>query len=704
MPVDGESRATFIRSRTRGGLLVQVSGTIDETFNSDELVAGAAEIMVVDLGGVRRITSFGIRAWVRALERLHVSYLCLTECPPQIVAQLNMVAGFAGKGEVVSFRAPYFCPACEELTSSLFDLRRVDHQQAVNSMDLAEPDCPSCGETCEFDDIAEIFLQYFRATPIPNPPALANALIDGREVGQSFVIEKQIAGQVTGLWMWGAMDRPQYFRHLADGLQGLVVVVLADVEGAADKAFTAFIGFLHACIAEVYLARVPHHLLSRLVRTSKDIGSARVVSVMLPFYCATCRRTSELEVPASVLAEPNGFFSFQGYCPECVHAAQPRISGDVLQAGQRLSIVKPPMSVRDYLVERSSGPSPAPDSWDDETVENPLAKYRIEQYLGSGGMGDVYRARHVGIAGFQKVVVVKRIRSERLGDKRAVERFLQEARLSARLSHPNLVQIFDLGRMEGSYFLTMEYVDGPDLDTVLNLCRKLQVSIPIELCLRVASDVCQGLHAAHNYKNEAGVLEPIIHCDVTPGNVLISSGGVVKLTDFGIAKLHDAEADGNSEDLQGTYGFVAPELLIGSSATSVRPSIDVYGVGVLLFECLSGTRLFDGQNWHEIRTAILERSIPRLSNYRIGISPHLERSFARAVERNPNKRYSDVRSLQRDIDIAIDELKRPASTQHVADWLQSILARRDDVGEPGDADTMNDLSRETTGLIDRFDE
>ena len=635
---DADLHATITRSRTRGGLVIRIAGTVDETFPTDDFVAGATGVMVVDLGGVERITSFGIRSWEGALKRLQVDYLCFTNCPPSIVAQLNMVSGFAGKGEVVSFQAPYFCASCDQMTMSLFDLRRADHQRAIGRMELPEVACDTCGSACAFDDIPESFLQYFRAESTPNPPALANALIDGRELGQVFTIEKQITDEITGLWMWGAMDRPQYFRRLADGLQGDVVIVLADVEGAADKAFDAFGGFLRACEAAVYLARVPRHLIGRLVAVPGGIGSATVVSVMLPFYCAPCQRTLHLEVPAAVLTSANGFFTFAGHCTECLQTAQPRISADVLEAGQRLPIAEPPIAVRDYLTERSGGPTPDLETWDDETVENPLAKYRIEQYLGSGGMGDVYRARHVGIAGFEKVVVIKRIRSERLGDKQAIEGFSREARLSARLSHPNLVQVFDFGKMEGSYFLTMEYVDGPDLQTVLGLCRKLYIDVPIELGLRVVSDVCQGLHAAHTYKNDAGELEPIIHRDVTPGNVLVSSGGVVKLTDFGIAKLHDANADGQSQALEGTYRFVPPELLTRAPFATARPSVDVYGVGVLLFECLSGRRLFEGADWSEVRAAVLERPVPRLSQHRIGISPHLERTFCRRGRRSSSQR------------------------------------------------------------------
>ena len=699
-----DSRALITRTRTRGGLLVRIDGDIDETFDIEEFLTGAVGVMVIDLDGVNRITSYGIRSWIDALERLQVDYYCFVRCTPQIVAQLNMVTGFVGKGEVVSFHAPFYCPSCEHITSLVFDLRRADHRQSLATIDAQPVDCPKCGDPCEFDDIPDIYLQYFRGTPMPSPPALANALIDGRETGQAFSIEKQVTSTVTGFWMWGTMDRPQYFRRLGDGLQGDVVIVMAEVESAGDRPLKAFLKFLRSDEAAMYLARVPSHLLVRLAQKKRALGDAKLISVLLPFYCAHCKRTVTIEVPGQVLARSNGFSGYSGYCTDCGHKAQPRIPGDVLEAGQHLPFGAAPRSVLEYLVERSRGPTPDAETWDDETVDNPLiSKYRIEKYLGRGGMSDVYRARHVGPAGFEKIVVIKRIRDDRLADASSVDMFLQEARLSARLSHPNLVQIFDFGQMEGSYYLTMEYVDGPDLRTVLNLCRKLHIDVPLELGLRIVSDVCQGLHAAHTHKNDLGQQEPIIHRDVTPGNVLISSGGVVKLTDFGIAGQADPDGQTQPEPVKGTVRFIAPEMLTSPRFSSARPTVDIYGAGVLLFECLTSRPLFGGESWAETLKAILERPVPGLSQYRVGISPHLERTFFRAVERNPNKRYQEARQLQRHLDRAIDELKRPASAQHLADWMSGVLARQNELATRAVDDTFNDLGLDNTGLLTEAD-
>lgn len=674
---------------------------IDETFDADDLVAGATGVLVIDLDGVQRITSFGIRAWVNALKRLRTDYYCLINCQPNLVSQLNLVTGFAVQGEVVSFHAPFFCPECDDSTSMVLDLRRPEHRQAVASLELPEVECPSCGSACEFDDMPDVYFQYFRAASLPNPPVLANAMIDGRETGQSFVIEKQIEGSITALWMSGTLDKPGYFRRLADGLQGDVVIVTANIEEVTAQGIKALSSFLHAPDMTLYLARVPPCLSLALAlarpgtfggtlggkldgRPHSKLGAARVVSVMLPFYCAHCDRTVAIEVPAGSLMDESKAASFEGYCPDCSHKAHPRVPADLFSAVHDLPLCPTPPQVREYLIARPNSPTPETRPGIDTTGENPLGKYRIQKFLGSGGMGEVFLARHLGPAGFEKPVVVKRIRADLLADSKAVDLFLQEARLSARLSHPNLVQIFDFGQVEDGYFLTMEYVDGPDLQTVLATCQAVHVDIPIELCCRILSDLCKGLHAAHHYRDESGQVRPIVHRDVTPGNVLISSEGVVKLTDFGIAKSEISSHETQPGLLKGTVRFIAPELLTSPKLSSSRPTIDIYGAGVLLYECLTGHPLFEGEGWANTLKAVLEQPVPRLSQRRIGISPHLERTFQRAVERNPNKRYQDILDLQSDLEKAIRELNRPASSHDLAMWLQALSERKDTHADTGE--------------------
>ncbi|MEM9493993.1 MAG: hypothetical protein AAGC55_32900, partial [Myxococcota bacterium] len=220
--------------------------------------------MVVDLDGVKRITSFGIREWITALQRLRADYYCFINCTPPIVSQLNMVAGFIGTGEVISFHIPYLCRQCNATSSEVLDLRRADHREIVASLEPPLTTCSKCGADSEFDDLPDLYFQYFRGAPLPHPPALANNIIDGRDSGQSFNIEKHIADTVTGVWLSGSLNRAPYFRYLADGLQGDVVLVTADIDSVNSDGLRGFTDFLRTPELSSYVARVPPVLVASL--------------------------------------------------------------------------------------------------------------------------------------------------------------------------------------------------------------------------------------------------------------------------------------------------------------------------------------------------------------------------------------------------------------------------------------------------------
>ena len=696
-----KSNSTIERSRTRGGSLVSIKGHIDETFQIDELASGTYGILVVNLDGVQRITSFGIREWITALQRLRADYYCFINCPPSIVAQLNLVSGFSGKGEVISFHAPYLCRQCNTTASKLLDLRRADHQQVVASLEPPPLSCPSCGEEAEFDDLPELYFQYFRSAPLPNPPALATLIIDGRDTGHTFNIEKHIADTVTALWLSGAMSRAPYFKHLAEGLQGDVVVVTADLDSVTDDGLRGFISFLCAPGLSSYLARVPPVLISSLADSQASLGEARIVSVLLPCDCSYCHRDIVVEVGDKALRDLADGQAIDVYCPHCAHAATPAPSPQWLAAAASLPMTTPPASIAEYLVERPHGPSGAARA-DSQPEVNPLTgRYKILKRLGSGGMGDVFLARRIGPAGFEKLVVIKRIRTDRVEDGEALGSFLEEARLSARLSHPNIVQIFDLGTVDDEYFLSMEYVDGLDLRTIFTINDRLSLTIPIPICCRIISDLCQALHAAHNHRDDAGKRHPIIHRDVSPGNVLISLDGVAKLTDFGIAKAGDSQNETKSGVIKGTMRYIPPEVLRGPRGKTLHPRIDVYGAGVLLYECLTGRALFSGDGWVHTLRAILRQATPKLGQERAGVSAALERVFERAVARDPVQRYQQSQDFQRDLEAAAAELGPAVTNSQLSEWVRGLLERRDELRLGDGSDAVGETAKDSTDFGNR---
>ena len=645
---------------------------------------------------------------------MRADYFCLTNCPPVIVSQLNLVSGFAGRGEVVSFQAPYLCRNCDFAAVKLLDLRRADHRHVIASLEPPEFSCPNCGEQSDFDDLPELYFQYFRVAPLPNPPPVANMIIDGRDSGQAFRIRKTVADTVTGVWLSGSMHRAPYFKHLADGLQGDVVVVAADVDSVNDEGLAGFIRFLNAPDLTSHLARVPPVLLSSLAEVRDELGDTRLVSVLLPCRCDECHRDVLIEIgPEAVRALGGGESAGEGEgdaadgvgegdadrteielrCPECTHAILLDPPATWLEAALSIPMSKAPDSVASYLADRPDGPEKAQAAQTGKGADTFRGRYKIVKRIASGGMGEVFLARQLGPAGFEKLIVIKRIRADRVEDDEAIDSFLQEARLSARLSHPNIVQIFDLGKVRDEYFLTMEYVEGLDLRTIMSLQKTMGTSTPVGIACRIVSDLCQALQAAHTHRDASGEERPIIHRDISPGNVLISLDGVAKLTDFGIAKAGDSDLQTKSGVIKGTMRYIAPEMLRGPRTKALHPRIDVYGAGVLLYEVLTGSVLFSGESWVHTLRAILRQPLPRLSEQRPGISLALERTFEQAVARNPKLRFQTARDFQDDLNDAMDESGFQVTNRVLADWVRDMMeARTRDDTHRAEPPTMNETA------------
>jgi serine/threonine protein kinase len=218
-------------------------------------------------------------------------------------------------------------------------------------------------------------------------------------------------------------------------------------------------------------------------------------------------------------------------------------------------------------------------------------------------MAEVFKAKSYGVEGFEKILVIKRILPELARSKDFVDMFVHEAKLAVRLSHANIVQVFDLGRAPGAeggsgpqgdaYYMAMEYVHGRDLATVLSRARRSQSTLPVEMGAYVASEVAKGLDHAHRRRDEQSRPLGIVHRDVSPQNVLLSFEGEVKVTDFGIAKargaIEPAPDDTQARQLQGKFGYMSPEQAMGES---VDARSDIFSLGTVLYECIAGVNPF----------------------------------------------------------------------------------------------------------------
>jgi serine/threonine protein kinase len=264
-------------------------------------------------------------------------------------------------------------------------------------------------------------------------------------------------------------------------------------------------------------------------------------------------------------------------------------------------------------------------------------------------MGEVWLARHDGLAGFAKTVVVKTIADNLAGEEGFREMFLDEARLAGLINHPHVLQVFDFGEDSGRYFLAMEYLEGRSLSEVLARIERQQGALPATLAARVIADCCAGLDFAHDLKDAAGRSLGIVHRDVTPANIFLTYSGQVKVLDFGIARARSRSHHTPTGVAKGKVFYMAPEQIQGDA---VDRRADLWGLGVTLYVMLTGRRPFDGPTPLDVFEAILHAPLPALG---LGADAGaLERIVQRALARNRDDRYPTAGAMRIDLESYLD--------------------------------------------------
>lgn len=303
----------------------------------------------------------------------------------------------------------------------------------------------------------------------------------------------------------------------------------------------------------------------------------------------------------------------------------------------------------------------------------PQQRYRVLERLASGGMAEVFLAESAGIEGFKKQVAIKRVLPQLSEKKRFIAMFLDEARLSAHLSHSNVVQVFDIGVGDNAYFIVMEYVDGADLKAVIETMRRQNKPFPVEGAVFVAAKIAEGLTYAHELRGHDGVPLQIVHRDMSPPNVLITKYGEVKIVDFGLAKATSQLEKSEAGIIKGKFSYLAPEAALGQE---VDLRADLFAVGIILWEMLAGRRLFLGESDFQTVKLVQQAAIPPLSQFRADVPRELEAILARALARDPDMRYGSARALGRDLIEFLFRLGRPVSAYDVADLVRGAMALR----------------------------
>lgn len=303
-------------------------------------------------------------------------------------------------------------------------------------------------------------------------------------------------------------------------------------------------------------------------------------------------------------------------------------------------------------------------------------KYRTLFELGQGGTANVSLAVAQGPEGFSKLFVVKRLRAIYAQDPAFRAMFMTEARLSARLNHPHVVQVYEVFEQEATPIILMEYIEGQTLDAVLVAG---EPRLPLDLHLRVLADVLSGLHYSHELLDLKHAPLNVVHRDVSPHNVMVSYEGVVKVLDFGIAKLSGSTVETDAGVIKGKLRYMPPEQIAG---TDVDRRADVFAVGVMLWEALSGSKLWKGLSDATIMNRVLKGEIPRPANPTTEIPSELEAICVRALAVDPQERYQTALELELAIEEYLAKRSHYVSARELGRFMSDRFAQvREAIGE-----------------------
>ena len=299
-----------------------------------------------------------------------------------------------------------------------------------------------------------------------------------------------------------------------------------------------------------------------------------------------------------------------------------------------------------------------------------FGKYTLIDRIAVGGMAEIFLARQAGLDGFEKTIVLKRIRPHLSKQSSFVRMFLNEAKLAAQLNHPNIVQIYDLGRIGESHYIAMEYIFGRDMRRIIPKADSLEIPFPMVYALKIASSVCEGLYYAHQKADPYGNPLNIVHRDVTPENVFVSFDGTVKILDFGIAKAANQIIQTDAGEIKGKLSYMSPEQCRGMSLDCRS---DLFSLGAALFEWVTGFRLFTGDSEVAIMKSIVEGKIYAPSYFKADIPKPVEEILMRALEKERERRYPSAWDMQYAIDQFLTHHDFTPSNIHLSNFLKQLF-------------------------------
>ncbi|AKF82374.1 serine/threonine protein kinase [Myxococcus fulvus 124B02] len=679
-----------IISRLRVGTIthVRIAGVIDETFPLTSTSPELSGLLVVDLGRVERISSFGVRRWIEFAAKLPPGALGLyvVHAPPVVVDQLNMVEGFAGVARVLSLLAPYTCRTCNEDRMRVVNL--VDEAQVIAEERAPEHACPVCSNPLEFADLPGEFFDYARRQQFGTvDPVVMRYLRASMPKEQPDLPQhlKIVQDDITFISLASTLKGDLNVRRLASGLEGRVAFDFSHVSKVEPEALPKLEQVLDTAAqgAQVVLCRLPPPALAVLARSAKLLP-AKLATLWLPCECRSCGQVSHQRIQANAyLAQlRTQQTGLSNECPICGGAAQvphmPQLQGFLA----RMQLTDRPLEDIEVLEPRalsqylfgSTNIDPQANKGSPTDINNSLGstKLNVIRRLGQGGMAEVFLAKQVGVKGFEKFVVMKKILPQFAQNPEFVDMLFAEARANARLTHPNVVQTFDVGVSDGVAYILMEYVRGPDLKRLVNELRRKGLALPLEHALRIVAEVAAGLHYAHAYVDPAGIPHPVVHRDVSPHNVLISLDGAIKLSDFGIAKVAGEEHT-QAGVLKGKISYISPEAASGRTLDARN---DVFALGVVLFELLTGQLPFRRDHDAATLNAIVREPAPVPSQLRPNIPQDVSDLILRALVKDPARRTASAAAMREEIEAVMAHHRLNSSPAAVAQFFKDTLGDR----------------------------
>lgn len=436
-------------------------------------------------------------------------------------------------------------------------------------------------------------------------------------VSRSIGLSCAVAAGAFGVWFaglgWRMAEGPlgERMRIVADGIEGAIPWVFAGLLVRIQGADYALASWLPPML---FCALIVGHTARLRARASVIVGVVGALALQLLYWAVayehlTAHARGELIFQPAMQVSRSISLVFAGAL------------GALVANRQRRAFGRAESAVR---------------------AQDLFGKYRLVRHLASGAMGTVFEALYCPEGGFERRVAVKRIHPHLAEQPRFVDAFRREAELSARLAHPNVVQVMDFGRVEATYFLAMEYMDGSNLSALAERARQAKRAFPVPAAAYVARQLLAGLAHAHEARAGDGSLLRIVHRDLCPQNVLLSRNGEVKIADFGVARALKDAVIGETRSVAGHIAYMAPEQARG---TVVDPRSDLFAVAVILWELLGGQRLFRRENEAATLNALLLAPIPIVSSARPELSASWDAFVARGLERDPDDRFASATDM-----------------------------------------------------------